>query len=187
MLWVSIPNYPEYEVSDLGKVRSKDRSVTQLSRWGTLMVRTYTGCEIKQKINKHGYAQVVVRNQTNGPKTLNVHRLVAEMFVEGHTNGLVVNHKDGDKLNNCHSNLEWVTAQRNIEHAFETGLSEIPFGIKSNACKGWVEVIDLSGNVVAIFAGEKQCRELGFTPAGVSAVLNGRQKKHRNLYFRWKE
>lgn len=187
MRWASIPDYPEYEISEFGVVKSKHRNVTQISRWGTPMTRVYVGGEIKQKVNKHGYAQVVVRNQTHGSKTINIHRLVAELFVEGYAHGLVVNHKDGNKLNNKYSNLEWVTVQRNIEHAFETGLSEIPFGIESNACKGWVEAVDSFGNVVANFAGEQQCRSLGFTPAGVSSVLTGRQKKHRGLIFRWKE
>ena len=187
MRWKSIPNYPEYEISEFGVVKSSHRNVTQTSRWGAPMLRVYVGGEIKQKVNRHGYAQVVVRNQTHGSKTINIHRCVAELFVEGYAPGLVVNHKDGSKLNNKHFNLEWVTTQRNIEHAFEMGLSEIPFGIESNACKGWVEAVDPSGNVVATFAGERQCRELGYTAVGVSAVLTGRQNKHRGLTFRWKE
>lgn len=187
MSWVLIPDFPEYEVSDKGEVRSKDREVTQVSRWGTPMTRTYSGCILKQKINDNGYAQVLIRNQFNGSKTINIHRLVAEIFVAGKEDGLVVNHIDGNKLNNHFSNLEWVTQKRNVEHAFENGLSKIPFGVDSNACKGEIEAVDTYGNVVQTFAGGRQCRELGFTPAGVSAVLTGRQATHRNLYFRWKE
>ena len=187
MRWVLIPNYPEYAVSPCGKVKSFDREVTQISRHGTPMTRTYRGKILKQKVNKHGYLQVTLNNQYEGKRTFNVHSLVAKAFVEGHKEGLVVNHRDGVKTHNWASNLEWVTQQRNIGHAFENGLSEIPFGVESNACKGWVEVVDLSGNVVATFAGEKQCRELGYTPAGVSAVLTGRRKKHRGLTCRWKE
>lgn len=187
MRWVLIPNYPEYNMSDSGLVRSLTRMITQTSRHGTPMTRKYEGTTVKQKINNHGYFQVVVRNQTQGSKTINIHRLVAELFVDGKEDGLVVNHKDGNKLNNHWSNLEWVTTQRNIEHAFEIGLAEIPYGFESNACKGWVEAINAVGEIVATFAGEQQARSCGFTPAGVSSVLTGRQKKHRGLTFRWKE
>lgn len=187
MRWVLIPNYPEYAVSSCGKVKSFDREVTQTSRHGTPMTRRYSGRILKQKLNKHGYLQVTLNNQYEGKRTFNVHSLVAKAFVAGWESGLEVNHKDGVKTHNWASNLEWVTSQRNSEHAFETGLAKIPFGVESNACKGLVEAVDCFGNVVATFAGEKECRELGYTPAGVSAVLTGNQKKHRNLNFRLKE
>jgi hypothetical protein len=187
MSWVLIPNYPEYAVSACGKVKSFDREVIQISRHGTPMTRTYKGTLLKQKVSPHGYMQVTLNNQYEGKRTFNVHSLVAKAFVDGYDGGLEVNHKDGVKTHNWASNLEWVTSQRNSEHAFATGLANIPFGRESNACKGWIEAVDLAGNVVATFAGEAQCRALGFTPAGVSAVITGRQKKHRNLYFRWKE
>ena len=37
-------------------------------------------------------------------------------------NKIIVNHKDGDKLNNDIENLEWTTYTGNVIHAFETGL-----------------------------------------------------------------
>ena len=65
-----------------------------------------------------GYLHVSI----NGRRK-DVHRLVAECFVPKPAGeGLEVNHKDGDKLNNHASNLEWVSHLENVRHAYRTGL-----------------------------------------------------------------
>lgn len=62
-----------------------------------------------------------------------VHRLVAKAFIqipekyisEGFTfDTLEVNHNDGDKSNNCVSNLEWSTSSDNKIHAYKMNLSK---------------------------------------------------------------
>lgn len=51
-------------------------------------------------------------------KYVQVHRLVAEYFCDGYFDGAVVNHKDGDKHNNNHANLEWVSQKENIHKSY---------------------------------------------------------------------
>jgi hypothetical protein len=51
-----------------------------------------------------------------------VHRLVAKAFIPKIAGKDCVNHIDGNKENNCASNLEWVTLFENLEHATKTGL-----------------------------------------------------------------
>ena len=59
--------------------------------------------------------------QDNGQKIRkNVHRLIALAFLGQST--LQVNHKDGNKLNNHFSNLEYVTPSENAIHAINIGL-----------------------------------------------------------------
>ena len=67
-------------------------------------------------LNNNGYRYVTL-NLEETRKNYRVHRLVAEKFIPNPNNLPQVNHKDGNKENNCVSNLEWVTAKENIIHA----------------------------------------------------------------------
>jgi hypothetical protein len=49
---------------------------------------------------------------------------MAEAFIENSVNKTEVNHKDGNKLNNDLSNLEWVTHSENILHAYSISRSK---------------------------------------------------------------
>lgn len=49
------------------------------------------------------------------------HRLVAYYYIPNDSELPEVNHKDGQRLNNNVDNLEWVTREQNIQHAFEIG------------------------------------------------------------------
>jgi len=51
-----------------------------------------------------------------------VHRIVAEHWKRNPKNYPIVNHLDGDKLNNHADNLQWCTASMNNQHALDTGL-----------------------------------------------------------------
>ena len=55
-------------------------------------------------------------------RSVKVHRLVAIHFVENPNSYNIVNHIDGDKLNNYYKNLEWCTYKENNQHAWDTGL-----------------------------------------------------------------
>lgn len=58
--------------------------------------------------------------------TLLIHRLVATYFVKNDNPSLntYVDHKDGNKQNNCYTNLEWVTPKENTKRAIEMGLTD---------------------------------------------------------------
>ena len=75
------------------------------------------GREVKPQVNGKGYLRVGIVG-----KLRFVHRLVAEKYVPNPDNKPQVNHKDGNKLNNCADNLEWVSNQDNRDHAVKNDL-----------------------------------------------------------------
>ena len=74
----------------------------------------------KISLGPNGYG-VVGYSENGKRKTIGVHRLVAITFIPNPENKPEVNHKDGVKLNNVVSNLEWVTASENSKHAVRIG------------------------------------------------------------------
>lgn len=80
-----------------------------------------TGKLIKCFVNKHGYC-VVAKRVTK--RSRGIHRAMMEAFFGVIPDNLVVNHKDGNKLNNTLSNLEVVTSSYNTQHAYASGLAK---------------------------------------------------------------
>ena len=81
------------------------------------VINKHSGRCVKGQKNGKGYLRVSI-----GGKLQFIHRLVAEKYVPNPDNLPQVNHKDGNKLNNCANNLEWVSNMQNRKHALENGL-----------------------------------------------------------------
>lgn len=92
---------------------------------GRIYANSTKKCFVKASITFDGYRQVNLKSivAKNGYRqSIKVHRIVAMAFVGNPHGHKEVNHKDGNKLNNDASNLEWVSRSENIKHAYSIGL-----------------------------------------------------------------
>ena len=76
---------------------------------------------LKCSLNPKGYETIKIRHRGKH-HSIKPHREVAKMFIGNIHNKPQVNHIDGNKLNNCIENLEWVTNGENQKHAHKIGL-----------------------------------------------------------------
>lgn len=123
MVWKTIKGYEGYyEVSDTGRVRSLTRVIPNVSETSDIFYRTLHGREMKLTYDPiNGYYVVNLRKNCTS-NVRQVHRIVAETFLENPDNLPTVNHIDGNKLNNDLSNLEWASYSWNNLHALQHGL-----------------------------------------------------------------
>lgn len=128
-----------YEVSNYGNIRRYTKS-TKIYK------------PIKDTAHKKGYMK---------SRLGYTHRLVAKLFVKNPDNKPHVNHKDGNKQNNFHENLEWCTVVENNIHACETlGVTVIiP-----------VYIVNMKNEIVASFDSKKQMIESGISLKGMFLI-----------------
>lgn len=112
-IWKPVKGYEgKYSVSNKGNIKTEQHLVNHIH--GKRIVK-----EKVRPLQNHNQGYLCV---SLGNKSKLVHRLVAESFIDNLNDYEFVNHKDGNKKNNCVENLEWCTRQENEKHAFDTGL-----------------------------------------------------------------
>lgn len=95
-----------------------------------------------------------------------IHRALAIAFIPNPEGKEFVNHKDGNKLNNKLSNLEWCTRSENVQHAYNTGLKKYKplhnkgkFGFEHNRSKS--VVCENDGNIFGSMSEAERFYNLG--------------------------
>ena len=107
--WKAIPGYEGYyEVSDLGRVRSVDRTITRSDG----QLRTQKGRILKEGTDSRKRLKVYLTK--NGKQsTKATHSLVALAFIGERPKGYETCHIDGDYTNNKLSNIRYDTGSEN--------------------------------------------------------------------------
>lgn len=118
--WKDIPGYEEhYQVSNLGRVRSKDRRI--LNSRSESVFRA--GQKMKYTLTPHGYHRLQLIKDGEY-RYFHVHQLVALAFLPNPDNKPMVRHKNANRQDNHVDNLEWVAASENLIQAYEAGFKE---------------------------------------------------------------
>ena len=177
--WRAIPGYDGlYEVSNYGGVRSLNYNHTGTTK------------QLAFKRHKSGYSFVTLCKDKIH-KNSSVHILVALAFVPNPLGKHQVNHKDGDRGNNCFDNLEWVTASENIRHSFNVlgkispakgrmGKSHyaakpvFQYGLNGEFVKGWDCISDAA-------------RDIGCKPCQIINNIQGRNKTCHGYMWRFEK
>ena len=117
-IWKDVPGYEgQYQVSDQGRVRSLDRTISQMSRCGTLYLKDIKGVVLRPGRMPAGHMSVSLgRNNSQC-----VHKLVLLAFVGPAPDGHECLHGNGDPSDNRLENLRWGTRGDNIRDAIRHG------------------------------------------------------------------
>lgn len=179
-IWLPVVNYPEYEISNFGRVKSTDREVIN-SR--SLKPFIKAGTVLKQNVNR-GYNSFSVSVEGN-VKRLITHREVAKVFLPNPKNKPCINHKNGIKNDNRVENLEWCTYSENNTHSFrELGRISNMLGRKGvlhpSSKKVKCCTLDILFNSVREAAIALNCDE-----STIIKVCKGIERYTKGFYFKW--
>lgn len=133
----------------------------------------------------------------NKKYTVLVHRIVAIAFIENPNNLDQVNHIDGNKENNCITNLEWCSQSQNIEHAHKNNLNKISSdaleklsknvkGISPKDRKKKVIQKDKNGNIIAEYESLIEASKIvGINRATIRDAITGRRVAKTAKGYYW--
>lgn len=142
----------------------------KISTDGVVTSYKYRRVKILKPGKVNGYLDVVLTKDYI-QKHHYVHRLVAQAFICNSENKPQVNHKDGNKLNNNYTNLEWSTRVENMQHAITTGIHPNTYTSKVTL------QFSLQGELLKKYSSASDaCKELGVDVTALGACLAGKNK-----------
>lgn len=173
-MWVVIDEFPEYEISETGQVRSN--RIPSDGRKNRLKPQHL----MAGFVNTLGYHSVMLRlpGETK-PHRRSVHRLVALAFIPNPLGLSDVAHNDGNPSNNNKENLRWATHQENQMDMRKHGTMQD--GEKSNTCKITTQIaldIRTKAQELGRGSGVLLAKEYGLSTAQISRIVSGRRWAH---------
>jgi hypothetical protein len=183
--WRIVQGYNgRYLASNLGRIKSTARCV--LRRRKNKDREWISPQTIKEKILKgcNGSGYHIVRLSAEGKeKIFGVHQCVLSAFSERPEWAECINHKDGNKLNNNLSNLEWATLSENSKHAWKNGLYESNKNSQYKAVKIQDKDISRIKHLHSLGVSQREISLIyGVNRSYICSIVNGKYD-HRNNKF----
>jgi hypothetical protein len=172
-IWRGITGYEGlYQVSSLGRVKSLERYKDNHGKQQLIQESIKT-----TRKDKQGYLLLDLYKD-NKQKTVRVHRLVAEHFIENSDNKETVNHIDGNKGNNTADNLEWATFKEQNKHFYNHNLKSkhnINKAIKAMN-KAQAKKVKCLNNDIVYESASEAARVVGISGSLVMKCCRGERK-----------
>lgn len=165
-LWKVIPKTNgRYAVSDFGRIWSVNIGV------------------MKTPPMKSGYPHVNIKHEDGRFRRWLVHRLVAAAFIKNPKKLPEVNHRFGKRWDNRVTELEWVTREGNIQHAFKVlGKKNSRQPKRQKA----VTAIFIKTKTPTSFGGIRECAETLSVPyQAIQRILKGNRKTYKGYSFEY--
>lgn len=183
--WRTVPNWDLYEISNYGRLRSKDRIVRDNK--GQYLKK---GRLLKPVKDKYGYYTFWLK-QDGKEKNMKIHRLVAFAFIPNPDKKPCINHIDNNPSNNRVDNLEWCTMKENTAWMIKQG--------RFKRTKQWLDRLhksqepiykavkgtNIETGEILIFNSVNSVREKGFQPSCVCVCCKHKKGVKQHKGYRW--
>lgn len=184
--WRDIHNFPGYQVSSEGRVRTFWRKKHYPTGYGTYRYLSDSPEPMSQSDDGNGYMKVMLYSKIDGRRHCKkVHRLVAEAFIEHDISSDTVDHIQSGrigKLNNPVSNLRWISRSENIKKAYKDGMCDDRIRLQNKD----IIARDLWTGEERYFGSIKEASiTLGIDRTSISHVLLGDSEKTSHYYFEY--
>lgn len=160
-IWRAIENYDDYQVSNLGRVKSLKKGNERILKPGVAGI---------------GYLFVVLFKDGKRKEML-IHRLVANAFIQNQDNLPCVNHKDENKQNNLVTNLEWCDVKYNSNYGTRNQRLIAKLSKK-------IGQFTKDGKLIKVWPSIIEAERQGFNHGNICSCCQGRLKSHAG--FIWK-
>lgn len=171
-IWKDIPEFPGYQVSDQGRVRS----FWKRAGWGKGTFLVSVAQRILRPGMVQGYQEVNLWKDGK-PTNSRVHRLVLSAFVGPCPPNLECCHNDGNRSNNSLLNLRWDTRKENmrdsVKHGTHGGLDHHPAKLNETQVIYIRELYATKGHTMRGLA-----RIFGVCQGTISTIVHRRKWKH---------
>ena len=172
--WRTIPGFPLYEASNLGRIRAGERVVRSGPWPGTRIVPEIILAAFR--VCSTGYTQVKIKGKKHS-----VHRLIGRAWCKNFFTGAVIDHINSNRSDNRAENLEWVTHSENALRSYRLGRIAPclgKFSAEHPTSKPVVSICMATGQST-IWNAAMDAVRAGFNSGGITRCCQGKSAYHK--------